>query len=126
MLLIIPNQLYVHQLNRDLGNLSNTILAKIPIPSFSNYQEKVGGKATRNNLTYTIEKDGWYEAHCQAETTENGDMRISVNGINVTQTYSTHQWTKINTGIMYLKKGAIINYYSNKNLSIACFLGNFN
>ena len=116
----------ISQLNSDLGNLSNTILAKIPIPSFSNYQEKVGGKATRNNLTYTIEKDGWYEAHCQAETTENGDMRISVNGINVTQTYSTHQWTKINTGIMYLKKGAIINYYSNNNLSIACFLGNFN
>ena len=101
-------------------------MAKIPIPSFSNYQEKVGGKATRSSLTYTIEKDGWYEAHCQAETTENGDMQISVNGINVTQTYSIHQWTKINTGIIYLKKGAVIRYYSNNNLSIACFLGNFN
>ena len=111
-------------------NLLNSDLAtKLLTPSFKYDYALLGGIQTRAGtpVSTTIDKDGWYYADCQSETDDIGDMRIYINGnIVIAQTYTRAQWTKITSGMMYLKKGTTVTYTCSNNVIVACFLSKIN
>ena len=112
-----------------ISQLNSDLATKLLTPSFKYDYALLGGIQTRAGtpVSTTIDKDGWYYADCQSETDDIGDMRIYINGnIVIAQTYTRAQWTKITSGMMYLKKGTTVTYTCSNNVIVACFLSKIN
>lgn len=96
--------------------------SKIDFPKFTKWNTVISDKQIAGTYDLKIQNDGWYYAIAQAENVDiAGDVLISINGFpNLAQTYAVHQWTKVTTGLLYLKKDMYIRYSSSNNLTIAC------